>query len=192
MSLTPSIMLELGTQAPAFALPEPATGNTVSLQDYVDAPVVVAFICNHCPYVKRIKEGLNTFAREYADRGLGFVAINANDAAHYAADSPEKMIADVEQFGYVFPYLFDDDQAVAAAYMAACTPDFFLFDAAHKLVYRGQFDDARPNNDVPVTGVDMRAAADAVLAGEQPNAEQKASIGCNIKWKSGNEPAYAA
>jgi thiol-disulfide isomerase/thioredoxin len=185
-------MLELGTQAPAFALPEPATGNTVSLQDYAGAPVVVAFICNHCPYVKRIKEGLSTFARDYAERGLGFVAINANDVATYSDDSPEKMIADVEQFGYEFPYLFDDNQTAAAAYRAACTPDFFLFDAEHKLVYRGQFDDARPSNDVPVTGADLRAAADAVLAGASPSEDQKASIGCNIKWKSGKEPAYAA
>ena len=192
MSLTPSTMLELGTQAPPFALSEPATGNTVSLQDYAGAPVVVAFICNHCPYVKRIKEGLSVFAREYAGRGLGFVAINANDVTTYGDDSPEKMIADVKQFGYEFPYLFDDDQTVAAAYQAACTPDFFLFDASHKLVYRGQFDDARPNNDVPVTGADLRAAADAVLAGNAPSADQKASLGCNIKWKTGNEPAYAA
>jgi peroxiredoxin len=185
-------MLELGTRAPAFALPEPATGNTVSLRDYAGAPLVVAFICNHCPYVKRIKQGLSAFARDYAERGLGFVAISANDVATYADDSPEQMIADVEQFGYEFPYLYDEDQSVAAAYQAACTPDFFLFDAEHKLVYRGQFDDARPNNDVPVTGADLRAAADAVLAGASPSEEQKASIGCNIKWKSGNEPAYAA
>lgn len=192
MSLTPSTMLELGTQAPAFSLPEPATGNNVSLQDFAGAPVVVAFICNHCPYVKRIKQGLAEFARDYAERGLGFIAINANDVDNYADDSPERMVADVTEFGYGFPYLFDDDQNVAAAYMAACTPDFFLFDAAHKLVYRGQFDDARPNNDVAVTGADLRAAADAVLAGERPGGEQKASLGCNIKWKSGNEPAYAA
>ncbi len=192
MALTPSTMLELGTQAPSFELPEPATGNVVSLRDYAGAPVVVAFICNHCPYVKRIKEGLAAFARDYADRGLGFVAINANDVANYADDSPEKMIADVEQYNYEFPYLFDEEQTAAAAYMAACTPDFFLFDAGHKLAYRGQFDDARPNNEVPVTGADLRAAADAVLAGETPSEDQKASIGCNIKWKAGNEPAYAA
>ena len=173
-------------------MPEPATGNVVSLQDYAGAPVVVAFICNHCPYVKRIKEGLAAFASDYADRGLGFVAINSNDVANYADDSPQQMVTDVEQFNYGFPYLYDEEQSVAAAYQAACTPDFFLFDAEHKLVYRGQFDDARPSNDVTVTGADLRAAADAVLAGETPDAEQKASMGCNIKWKAGNAPAYAA
>ncbi len=190
MSLTPSQMLELGTPAPAFALPEPATGNTVSLDDFAGAPLVVAFICNHCPYVVRIKQGLRDFARDYAERGVGFVAINANDVANYPDDSPEKMIADAQRFEYPFPYLFDEAQSVAAAYRAACTPDLFLFDAGHKLVYRGQFDGARPGNDVPVTGADLRAAADALLSGAPVSAEQTPSVGCSIKWKAGNAPAY--
>ncbi len=190
MARTPSIMLELGTPAPDFSLTDSVGGGAVALGDFAGQPLLVAFICNHCPYVVRIKEGFAAFAREYRDKGLGIVAINANDVASYPDDSPEKMVADARRYGYSFPYLFDETQHVAAAYRAACTPDFFLFDAAHRLVYRGQFDDARPGNDLPVTGADLRAAADAVLAGGTVSGEQKPSLGCNIKWKKGNAPNY--
>jgi thiol-disulfide isomerase/thioredoxin len=189
MARTPSTMLDLGTKAPAFSLLEPATGNTVSLADFTDKPILVAFICNHCPYVIHIREAFAKFADEYQTKGLQVIAINANDVANYPDDSPEKMIEEVNNH-YRFPYLFDETQEVAKAYQAACTPDFFLFDAKHKLYYRGQFDDARPRNDESVTGNDMIAAANALLAGEQAPTEQKASLGCNIKWKAGNEPDY--
>jgi len=190
MARTPSTMLDLGTQAPHFSLLEPATGQTISLDDFAQQPILIAFICNHCPYVVHLREGFATFAREYQARGLQVIAINANDVANYPADSPEKMREDVQRYHYSFPYLFDESQAVAQAYQAACTPDFFLFDAQHRLYYRGQFDDARPRNDEPVTGQDMRQAANALLAGDAAPIEQKASLGCNIKWKAGNEPAY--
>ncbi len=190
MSRTASTMLDLGTAAPDFKLPEPATGAMVARADFSGQALLVAFICNHCPYVVRIKEGLAAFARDYQARGLAIVAINANDVDHYPDDSPANMVRDVETYGYPFPYLYDENQSVAAAYQAACTPDFFLFDAAHRLAYRGQFDAARPGNDEPVTGRDLRAAADAVLAGRAPAPEQVPSLGCNIKWKAGHEPAY--
>ncbi|CDH46363.1 thioredoxin family protein [Candidatus Contendibacter odensensis] len=186
MAQVSSIMLPLGTTAPAFSLPEPATGNTVALADFATAPaLLVLFICNHCPFVKHIQAELARFAREYQARGLAIVAISANDAADYPSDSPAKMAEEVKSAGYVFPYLYDESQAVAKAYQAACTPDFFLFDANRTLVYRGQFDGSRPGNTVPVNGADLRAAADAILAGQPISPNQKPSIGCNIKWKMG-------
>jgi len=191
VALTPSTLLALGTPAPPFALPDP-DGKIVSLDDFADAPaLVVAFLCNHCPYVKHIKEGIARFAREYAERGVALVAINANDVASHPDDAPGKMAEDVRRFGYVFPYLHDASQDVAKAYRAACTPEFYLFDAGRRLVYRGQFDASRPGNDVPVTGADLRAAADALLAGRPLDADQTPSVGCNIKWRPGNEPDYA-
>ncbi len=191
MAQTASTMLPLGTPAPAFDLPEPATGETVSPDRFRDAPaLLVIFMCNHCPFVKHIRQGLVRFAREYQERGLAIVAISANDVANHPDDSPAKMAEEARTFGYPFPYLYDESQSVAKAYRAACTPDFFLFDADRKLVYRGQFDGSRPGNNIPVTGADLRAAADAVLAGQSPSPEQKPSIGCNIKWKAGNEPDY--
>lgn len=190
MARTPSTMLELGTTAPDFSLPEPATGKAISLEDFAGRPVLVVFICNHCPYVLHIAEKLAEIAREYQQRGIEFIAINSNDVANYPDDSPDKMPAMSEKYGFTFPYLFDESQEVAKAYRAACTPDFYLFDADHKLVYRGQFDDARPRNDEPVTGADLRDAINALLANLPPLEEQKPSLGCNIKWKEGNEPDY--
>ena len=183
-------MLPLGTTAPDFKLPD-TNGKTVSLADFKDKPaLLVMFICNHCPYVKHIREGLAKFARDYSARGIGIVGINSNDVANYPEDSPANMAREVKSAGYVFPYLYDESQAVAKAYRAACTPDIYLFDKNRKLVYRGQFDDSRPGNGIPVTGKDLRAALDAVLAGKPVSQNQKASMGCNIKWKSGNEPDY--
>ncbi|MGC1952563.1 MAG: thioredoxin family protein [Gammaproteobacteria bacterium] len=190
MARTPSTMVELGTPAPDFSLPDPA-GTVVSLHDFDDSPaLLVAFLCNHCPYVQHIRHGLAAFAREYQPKGLQVVGINANDVANYPDDSPEKMAEEVRNIGYTFPYLYDETQQVAKRYQAACTPDFFLFDKNRKLVYRGQFDDSRPRSDTPVTGRDLRAAVDAVLAGQAVPENQKASLGCNIKWKPGNEPDY--
>jgi len=190
MARTPSTMLELGTGAPAFSLPEPATGTTLQLDDFSGQPLLVVFICNHCPYVLHIADKLAEIARIYQDKGVGFVAINSNDVANYPDDSPEKMPAMSERFGFTFPYLYDESQSVAKAYRAACTPDFYLFDADHKLVYRGQFDNARPRNEEPVTGADLTDALKALLANMPPLEEQKPSLGCNIKWKAGNEPDY--
>ena len=191
MSEVPSTMLALGTRAPDFSLPEPASGRRVTLGDFADAPgLLVVVLSNHCPFVKHIADELAVFAREYQERGLAIVAINANDVEKYPADSPEKMAEEVRRRGYPFPYLFDESQDVAKAYQAACTPDFFLFDADRRLVYRGQFDASRPRNDTPVTGTDLKAAVDAVLAGKPPPEDQRPSMGCNIKWKPGNEPDY--
>ncbi len=190
MARTPSTMLDLGTPAPDFRLPD-SLGNPYALADFAASPgLLVVFMCNHCPYVKHIRDEFSAFAREYIGRGLAVVGINANDVAHYPDDRPEKMAEEVRAAGYVFPYLYDETQAVAKAYRAACTPDFFLFDKDRRLVYRGQFDDSRPNSGVPVTGKDLRAAVDALLAGRPIPPEQKASLGCNIKWKPGNEPDY--
>ncbi|MGA2175254.1 MAG: thioredoxin family protein [Verrucomicrobiota bacterium] len=184
MALTPSNMLPLGTAAPDFRLPD-TTGKPVSLADFKSAPALaVLFICNHCPYVQHIRAGLAQFGREYQRRGAAIVAINANDVQNYPADSPEKMAEEVKAAGYTFPYLYDESQAVARAYRAACTPDIYLFDKNRKLVYRGQFDDSRPGNGLPVTGADLRAAVDAVLAGKPVAPRQVPSLGCNIKWKS--------
>lgn len=191
MALTPSTMLDLGTPAPNFDLLEPASGKQVALADFKGAPgLLVVFMCNHCPYVKHIRHGLAEFAREYQPKGLEIVGINANDVENYPDDSPEKMVQEAKAMNYPFPYLYDETQAVAKAYRAACTPDLYLFDGEQKLVYRGQFDGSRPGNDIPVTGADLRAAVNALLAGEPLAEEQKASMGCNIKWKPGNEPNY--
>jgi peroxiredoxin len=183
-------MLPLGTSAPDFRLPD-TDGTLVSRDDLAGAAgLLVMFLCNHCPYVQHIREGLADFAREYRSKGLAIVAINANDVAAYPDDSPEKMKIEKARYGYVFPYLYDSSQAVAKAYAAACTPDFFLFDRERRLVYRGQFDDSRPGNGVAVSGKDLRAACDALLSARPIAAEQRPSIGCNIKWKPGNAPAY--
>jgi peroxiredoxin len=191
MALTPSTMLALGTAAPEFNLTDTVGGRTVSLADFAGKPaLVVMFLCNHCPYVKHVREGIARFARDYAARDVAIVAISANDPARYPDDNPAKMKDEAKAAGYTFPYLFDETQAVAKAYRAACTPDFFLFDRARNLVYRGQFDDSRPGNARPVTGADLRAACDAVLAGQPVSADQKPSVGCNIKWKPGQEPDY--
>ena len=191
MALTPSTMLKLGTPLPPFRLPDPQE-KIVASDDFRDAPaLLVAFLCNHCPYVKHIRQGLARFAKDYRGSGLAMVAINANDASSYPDDSPAKMAEEIAQAGYVFPYLYDESQEVAKAYRAACTPEFYLFDADRRLVYRGQFDESRPESGRPVTGADLRAAVDAVLAGRPVDPDQTPSVGCNIKWKPGNEPDYA-
>ncbi len=190
MSLTPSTMLLLGTDCPDFRLPD-TNGKMVSRADFKNAPaLLVAFICNHCPYVIHIRKGLAQFGRDFLPKGVAIVAINSNDADDYPADSPAKMKEEVQVAGYTFPYLYDETQEVAKAFRAACTPDIFLFNRKHKLVYRGEFDDSRPGNGVLVTGRDLRAALNAILAGKPVSTPQKPSIGCNIKWKPGNEPDY--
>lgn len=190
MVRTESTMLALGTKAPDFRLPD-TDGRAVGLADFAEArALVVMFICNHCPFVVHVRGGIAQLARDYQDRGVAFVGVNSNDVATHPDDSPEKMKAEKRDAGYVFPYLFDESQAVARAYKAACTPDFFVFDGKLELVYRGQLDGARPGNGVPVTGADLRAALDAVLAGRAPSTAQRPSMGCNIKWKPGNEPQW--
>lgn len=190
MAATLSTMLELGTKAPDFSLPD-TTAKTVRLADFKDAKaLVVVFMCNHCPFVIHLRKGLAAFASEYQKRGVAVAGINSNDVKNYPDDSPVKMAEEVKLAGYTFPYLYDESQKVAKAYRAACTPDFYVFDSNHKLAYRGQFDDSRPKSDQPVTGRDLRAAVDAVLAGKPAAGDQKPSIGCNIKWKPGNEPDY--
>jgi peroxiredoxin len=190
MARTPSTMLELGTEAPDFTLPD-FDGVPHSLADLAAAPaLLVAFICSHCPFVKHIRVQFARMAREYQGRGLAIVAINSNDLVAYPQDGPDAMRAEARDLGYPFPYLLDPTQAVAKAYRAACTPDFFLFDSARRLVYRGQFDDSRPGTDAPVTGADLRAAVENVLGGRAPAIGQRPSLGCNIKWKPGNEPDY--
>ena len=190
MVQTASQMLELGTEAPSFELPD-YDGTPRGLGDPASRPAtVMMFICNHCPYVKHVREELARIGREYGERGVGIFAINSNDFESYPDDSPARMKIEAEQWGYTFPYLVDADQSVAKAYRAACTPDFFVFDGAGKLVYRGQLDGSRPSNDEPVDGSDLRAALDAVLNGQSPSEDQTPSIGCNIKWKPGNAPSY--
>lgn len=190
MAQTLSTMLELGTKAPDFRLPD-TNGKIVSRDDFKSATaLLVMFVCNHCPYVKHIQAGLVQLAKDYQPKGVAIVAISSNDVDKYPDDSPAKMQEEARAAGYTFPYLFDASQTVAKAYRAACTPDFFLFDKHHKLAYRGQFDAARPKNSEPVTGKHMRAALDALLAGRTPSADQVPSVGCNIKWKPGNEPDY--
>jgi peroxiredoxin len=183
MARTPSTMAPLGTPAPDFHLPD-TDGAVRSLAEFSGAPaLLVAFICNHCPFVQHIRSGFAAFAREYHTRGLAVVAINSNDAAAYPDDDLPHMKEEKKRAGYTFPYLFDETQEIAKAYGAACTPDFFLYDRERRLVYRGQFDASRPDNGKPVTGADLRAAADCVLAGKPVSIDQKPSIGCNIKWK---------
>ena len=190
MAATPSTMAPLGTRAPDFSLPD-HTGAPVSLSDFENARgLLVAFICYHCPFVAHIREELGRVGKELQDNGLAVVAIMSNDLAQYPQDGPEGMAAEIREGGYTFPYLLDEAQEVAKAYTAACTPDFFLFDGELKLVYRGQFDDSRPGNGKPVTGGDLRAAMDALLEEKPVPEAQRASIGCNIKWKPGNEPDY--
>lgn len=191
MVKTASTMLALGTPAPEFSLPDVVSGRTVSIADFDGAPaLLVIFMCNHCPYVKHVASSLAQLVREYQARGVAVVGINANDAEEYPEDSPENMVEEAKQRGYTFPYLYDETQEVAKAYQAACTPDFYVFDSEHRLAYRGQMDDSRPGNGIPVTGQDLRAALDAVLAGRPVTSNQKPSLGCNIKWKPGNEPEY--
>ncbi len=183
MARTPSKMLDLGTKAPDFTLPDPY-GNEYSRDEVAGKHgLLVVFYCNHCPFVKHIRDKFTEISSEYMDKGIGVVAINSNDIINYPDDSPGRMAEDIEQYGYRFPYLYDETQDVAHAYDAACTPDFYLFDADLKLVYRGQFDDSRPGNDQPVTGADLKEAMGALIRGEKPSIDQKPSIGCNIKWK---------
>jgi peroxiredoxin len=190
MVLTPSTMLPLGTKAPDFSLTN-VDGKTVKLADFEKAPaLLVIFMCNHCPYVKHVAGALAKLTSDYLAKGVAIVGINSNDVEKHPADSPEQMAAEVKHRGYKFPYLFDETQDVAQAYRAACTPDFYVFDKEQRLVYRGQFDASRPDSGIPVTGADVRAALDAVLAGKKPAAEQRPSIGCNIKWKPGGAPDY--
>lgn len=189
MALTASTMLALGTIAPDFALPDVVSGKTISLDTFQgkDA-LLVMFICRHCPFVKHVQTELAKLGQDYANDALGIVAISANDAANYPDDAPDSLKAMAIELGFPFPLCYDETQAVAQAYTAACTPDFFLFDANRRLVYRGQLDDSRPSNGLPVTGIDLRQAIDAALANQPIDAEQKPSIGCNIKWKAGNSP----
>lgn len=191
MALTPSTMLPLGTQAPGFRLPDPVTGGEIGLDDFNGAPaLLVMFICNHCPFVKHIQDGLSQLGTSLERQDIAVVAINSNDARSYPEDSPAQMVEEAQHAGYGFPYLYDKTQDVAKAYRAACTPEFYLFDADRRLVYRGQMDDSRPGNDIPVTGANLLEAARRVLAGEPPLPEQKPGIGCNIKWRAGNAPEY--
>jgi len=190
MPETPSTMLDLGTPLPSFSLPD-FNGRVVSDADFKGSQaLLVAFICKHCPFVRHIRSEFARFAKEYEARGLKVVAIMSNSIEEFPEDGPEGMKQETEEAGYVFPYLFDKDQNVAKLFKAACTPDLFLFDSNRRLVYRGQFDGSRPKNNVAVNGADLRAAADAVLAGTAPSETQRPSMGCNIKWKPGNEPDY--
>lgn len=187
MAATESNMMPLGTKAPYFNLPDTISGKNKTLDELKsDNATVIIFICNHCPFVKHVQPGLIKLANDYIPKGISFVAISANDVENYPDDSPERMKDVAKQFGYPFPYLYDESQNVARAYGAACTPDFYIFDKELKCVYRGQMDDSRPSNDIPVTGKDIRAALDAILEGQPVDQNQKPSIGCNIKWKSGN------
>ena len=187
-----STMLPLGTKAPPFALPDVVSGADVSLGDFeAKKGMLVMFICNHCPYVQHVRDELARFGMDYLNTDLGIVAISANDPDQYPEDGPEAMKKEAATYGYTFPYLYDADQSVAAAYTAMCTPDFFLFDSRRELVYRGRFDETRPKMGVPATGADLRAAANAVLAGQPVTVAQWPSMGCSIKWKPGNAPAYA-
>ncbi|QDT34910.1 thioredoxin family protein [Thalassoglobus polymorphus] len=189
MVKTASTMMPLGSDAPAFSLPN-IDDSVVSLSNFNEKPVLVIFMCNHCPFVIHLREALAAFGKEYQGKGLNVIGISSNDVENYPQDGPDKMKEEAASAGYTFPYLYDETQETAKAYGAACTPDFFLFDQDHKLVYRGQFDDSRPQSGIPVTGADLRAACDALLAGEPVIEDQKPSIGCNIKWKEGNAPDY--
>ena len=186
-----STMMPLGTKTPDFELTDTVSGKAVSTTDFADKrALLVMFICNHCPYVKHVRDELARLGKDYAGSDLAIVAISSNDIEEYPADSPEEMKAEAEMYGYVFPYLYDEDQSVAAAYTAMCTPDFFLFDSDRTLVYRGRLDGSRPNTGVPVTGEDLRGAIEAALSGEPVPEKQYPSMGCSIKWKTGNTPAY--
>ena len=192
MARTASTMLELGSAAPEFRLPD-VHGKTVSLKDFEGSPaLLVVFMCNHCPFVKHIQHRMAELIREFQPRGLAAVGINSNDVSTHPDDAPAQMAAEAARIPYTFPYLYDETQEVAKAYRAACTPDFYLFDQNRKLVYRGQFDAARPGNEEPVTGADLRRAVAALLDGKPIDPDQKPSIGCNIKWRPGNEPEYYA
>jgi peroxiredoxin len=192
MALTPSTMSPIGTPAPDFSLPDTVSGKTVTLASFAGKKaLVVIFTCNHCPYVKHVKEGLVKLGLDYEKSDAAIVAISANDPGSHPDDAPEKLGAEAKALGYQFPVLFDATQKVAQAYRAACTPDFFVYDAARKLAYRGQFDASRPGNGQPVTGADVRAALGAVLAGRPAASKQLPSLGCNIKWRPGNEPDYS-
>jgi peroxiredoxin len=193
MAAVNSTMLPLGTPAPDFSLPDAVSGRTVSLADYAHHPaLLVMFICNHCPFVKHVRTELAHLGRDYGARGVGVVAISSNDVAKYPDDSPAKMKEEAAAAGYTFPYLFDESQEVAKSYRAACTPDFYVFAGgrAKKLIYRGELDDSRPSNGIPVTGKALRAALDAALSGKPAPEPQMPSIGCNIKWRPSNEPDY--
>jgi peroxiredoxin len=192
MALTASTMLPLGSKAPAFRLPDTdADGKLVSLDDFKNAPaLLVIFLCNHCPYVKHVRHELAALAKDYQAQGVAVVGVSANDVVSHPDDGPEQMAKEKAAIGYTFPYLYDETQDVAMAYRAACTPDFYVFDGNQSLVYRGQMDGSRPGNDVTISGKDLRAALDAVLAGKAVSSDQKPSLGCNIKWKPGNEPMY--
>ncbi len=191
MARTLSTMLPLGTQAPAFRLPDVVSGRMISLDTFRDKKaLLVMFICRHCPYVKHVQQELARLGRDYADKSVGIVAITSNDPQQYPEDSPESSAEIAKELGFSFPFCYDESQEVAKAYQAACTPEFYVFDASRKLVYRGQLDDSRPSNNLPVTGKDVRAALDAVLADAPVDQRQIPSIGCNIKWKPGNEPVY--
>ncbi|AFZ60926.1 thioredoxin family protein [Anabaena cylindrica FACHB-243] len=191
MVLTASTMLQLGTKAPDFHLSEVVSGETISLTNFANKKaLLVMFICQHCPFVKHIQKELAQLGQDYFNSNLGIVAISANDAENYPNDAPESLKVMATELGFKFPFCYDETQATAKAYTAACTPDFFLFDSENKLVYRGQLDDSRPSNNKPVTGADLRAAIEAVLADQPVSSEQKPSVGCNIKWKAGNEPNY--
>ncbi len=190
MVKTASTMLPLGTTAPDFSLIN-VNGQTVSRSDFQDAKgLLVIFMCNHCPFVIHLADQLAQFARDYHDAGLAIVAISSNDVSNHPQDSPEQMVHEAEQRGYIFPYLYDEEQEVAKAYHAACTPDFFLFDGNHQLVYRGQFDSSRPDSGIPVSGEDLRQAVDAMLSGQPVSEDQQPSLGCNIKWKEQQAPDY--
>lgn len=191
MARTPSNMIEIGTKAPDFTLIEPINNTQKSLSDYAEKPLLVVFSCNHCPYVLHILEHFVTYTNDMMSKGLSVVMINANDVENYEDDSPEKMIDLINQYGFKFSYLYDASQNTAKAYQAACTPDFFLFNDQHSLVYRGQFDSSRPRNDDAVTGADLRQATEALLSNQTIEENQLASLGCNIKWKDGNAPGYS-
>ena len=191
MVMVESTMLELGTAAPAFSLTDVVSGSTVTLDTFADSKaLLVMFICVHCPFVKHVEQELANIGQDYANQGLGIVAISANSTETHPQDAPEHMKKQAQGQGFKFPYCFDETQAVAKSYTTACTPDFFLFDAEFKLVYRGQLDDSRPSNGKPVTGKDLRTAIDQALAGQSLSAQQIPSVGCNIKWTPGQEPAY--
>ena len=191
MVLTPSTMLELGTKAPEFELPDVVSGKPITLESYAgEKALLVMFICRHCPYVKHIQDELARLGKDYSDKSVGILAISANNIESHPEDAPDKLKDMAQELSFVFSFCYDESQNTAKVYTAACTPDFFLFDQERKLVYRGQLDDSRPEGDRPVTGADLRAALDAVLADEPLATDQKPSIGCNIKWKPGSEPAY--